>query len=734
MATQAAEYYGVPVDLFHALIQQESNWNPKAVSKAGAIGLGQLMPATAKDLGVPNIQDPAWNIDGAARYLKQQLDRFGTPELALSAYNAGPGNVTKAGGIPNIPETKSYVSKIMNAIIPKAEAATAMAAGDEFAYNPDTYEVWKRINGKWVSQGIQPPKDKVVSGFDVPKDFNPDKPLIQRISEIASMPLNEIAGGVIGGGLGALSPIPGGAAIGAALGTATGHGLGSAYEALRGRESRPAERVAMDAATQGLAQPMLGRAAEWLLSKAPLQAMFGTAKPEAAQVAADYAKANVPLTMGAVGSRGPQLFQEAVANMPGGAGVMAKTADDTANAMQAFGKAAGAKGYATAMPESAFVAGQAIQKGAGNFLEKFDKTAAKYYGAVRNMVPMTEAQAVTPASQQTLGKLVAPIPKWISDKIESPANLDELWRVRQAIGDRLATSDLRGVDLSKRELKALYGSLTDDIRTSIAPYGAPAVKAFDTANTFFRRSIDKINTDVNRVLKTLGDKPDQVFNSMINGGESAILRTRTMVDPKNWDIVQAESIRRMGLATPGQQNAAGDLFSPNTFLTNYSKLSDRSKNLLFGGGGKYRDMKSELDTLARISGSVRSIKSVSNPSGTARIENVMDAIKKFSSIPVAGLSGAYGYAQSGGDPLTTGLYALAPIGGAYSIAKLFTWPWFLKTLTDVSKSSATGDFMKNLSAKLLNAHAEDAENSATANAFGAFLGLEGLTTNPANTQ
>lgn len=113
LARDTARRHGLPENLFLAQIQQESAFDPNAQSHAGAMGLGQLMPGTAGDLGVSNPWDPAENLDGAARYMRQQLDKFGTPELALAAYNAGPGNVQKYGGIPPFEETQNYVRRIM---------------------------------------------------------------------------------------------------------------------------------------------------------------------------------------------------------------------------------------------------------------------------------------------------------------------------------------------------------------------------------------------------------------------------------------------------------------------------------------------------------------------------------------------------------------------------------------------------------------------------------------------
>ena len=111
MARDAARRHGIPEDLFLRLVKQESNFNPRAISSKGAIGLAQLMPGTASDLRVdPN--DPAQNLEGGARYLKQQYKTFGNWRLALAAYNAGPGAVQKHGGIPPYRETRNYVKKI----------------------------------------------------------------------------------------------------------------------------------------------------------------------------------------------------------------------------------------------------------------------------------------------------------------------------------------------------------------------------------------------------------------------------------------------------------------------------------------------------------------------------------------------------------------------------------------------------------------------------------------------
>lgn len=110
---EASAATGLPVALIDAVIRTESGYRPDAVSRAGAQGLMQLMPKTGRALGVVDPFDPRENILAGSRYLRDQYDRFGALSLAVAAYNAGPARVSRAGGVPNIPETRRYVAAVL---------------------------------------------------------------------------------------------------------------------------------------------------------------------------------------------------------------------------------------------------------------------------------------------------------------------------------------------------------------------------------------------------------------------------------------------------------------------------------------------------------------------------------------------------------------------------------------------------------------------------------------------
>lgn len=136
---EASARFDVPVNLLKAVAKAESGFNPNVVSKAGAIGVMQLMPATARSLGVADPYDARQNIMGGAKYIKQNLDRFnGNVSLALAAYNAGPDAVNRYGGIPPYEETQNYVRVVnsyMGTPISTGKTVTASNNGSASIYS-----------------------------------------------------------------------------------------------------------------------------------------------------------------------------------------------------------------------------------------------------------------------------------------------------------------------------------------------------------------------------------------------------------------------------------------------------------------------------------------------------------------------------------------------------------------------------------------------------------------------
>ena len=111
---KAAQANGLDPRLVQAVVEAESGGDPAAKSDKGAMGLMQLMPQTAQDMGLTDPYDPAQNLEGGSRYLRTMIDKFGDLPLAIAAYNAGPGAVTKAHGIPPYPETQHYVRHVLD--------------------------------------------------------------------------------------------------------------------------------------------------------------------------------------------------------------------------------------------------------------------------------------------------------------------------------------------------------------------------------------------------------------------------------------------------------------------------------------------------------------------------------------------------------------------------------------------------------------------------------------------
>ena len=188
-----AKQYGIPEEIAQKLVRAESGGSPRAVSPKGAQGLMQLMPGTAKELGVTDPFNPEQNIDGGMRYLAQQYKTFGDWPTATAAYNAGPGAVKKYWGVPPYKETQAYVKKINGA--PMAKNETAAITENEL--------LTKKEGGTY-----KPPSEK--GGFGVEDGMAIGSGVLGAISALLAKPEKTGSFSPVSAGGGGAAPIVGG--------------------------------------------------------------------------------------------------------------------------------------------------------------------------------------------------------------------------------------------------------------------------------------------------------------------------------------------------------------------------------------------------------------------------------------------------------------------------------------------------------------------------------------------
>jgi hypothetical protein len=376
-------------------------------------------------------------------------------------------------------------------------------------------------------------------------------------------------------------------------------------------------------------------------------------------------------------------IESLLAKVPGGSGVMAKKAGQQA---EDIGSQMGRYADQMAPGSDPTQAGIAIQSGItgeGGFIDRFKKQAASLYDAVDQHMPpdtpvpvsatqdfLAKATKPTPGAEATSSILANPKLTQIAQAVTQDASqtgalpYTAVKALRSKVGDMLADSGLTS-DVPKGQLKQLYGALSTDMRTTTAQ-NPEAFAANNMAENYYRNGMGQIDNIENVVGKAGG--PEKVFGAALSGtreGASTLNNVMSALRPEEQNVVSSAVVRRMGLANPGAQNDAGDVFSTSSFLTNWNKLSPQAKGVLFKNDS---EMKSNLDKIAQVTSNLREGSKVfHNPSGTSQ---GLTQISTATGAAVAALTGNVG-----------GLAAIGGgVAGANLIARAMTNPTFVKWL------------------------------------------------------
>lgn len=341
------------------------------------------------------------------------------------------------------------------------------------------------------------------------------------------------------------------------------------------------------------------------------------------------------------------------------------------------------------------VAGRVIKQGLigkGGFSDRFAAKGGQLFDNASRFVPPS-----TPVSPQnlsrTLDEVIAPIrgaenvsgelanPKLIRIRDRLTADLGEdgtipfeaLKQLRTRIGKQISSFSMVD-DIPRAELKRIYGALTKDMRDAFAASPDPkALKAFDRANKFWKSGMIRIDDFLERLAGKA--EPEAIFRNLTRGtdGATKVRSVMRSLRPGEREIVAAEAMRRLGRAKPGQQSDLGELFSPETFLTNWNSLPKESKTALFSSTPKLRAYSGDLDAVASVASRIRQdARTLANPSGTAAaLTNAAPMIGTVTAVA----TGNIGTAAA----IVTGAAA------ANGTARLFTSPGFVRWLAKTSK-------------------------------------------------
>ncbi|MGX5731960.1 hypothetical protein ACWKWK_15690 [Pseudoxanthomonas beigongshangi] len=410
----------------------------------------------------------------------------------------------------------------------------------------------------------------------------------------------------------------------------------------------------------------------------------------------DFARVGTTPKVGqATGNFRTQGLESLLSGFPTSAGVMGR-----ASTRQAEEMGQGLTDWARTLSRNpgSEAAGRAIERGVETFNQNTKAMRQALYWRLDKLMPADTkvtlpntqralADLTTPVTgaEATTGAMVNPAIKRMADNLAHDLTTgggtmpyQAMASLRSRVGQELEGAALYPTDKPIQEYKRLYGALSLDMQAAARAQGADAAKAAARANDYTRASIERLET-LRRVVDRNGG-PEKVFKAVMEGSSEGATTLRAVMKSLPDDgqkALTAAVIRRMGLATPGVQNAAGDAFSANTFLTNWNRLSPEARRTLFDRYGP--GFSDDMDRIARVADNIKSGSEVyRNPAGTA---NKVGAMSYLGSLALAAGTGQ-----------KDAFYALVLAGlGASGSAHLMTSPSFVKWLansTTVPVSSA----------------------------------------------
>lgn len=501
------------------------------------------------------------------------------------------------------------------------------------------------------------------------------------------------AGMMLGAPLG-----PAGMMVGGALGTGIGHYGDKLIKHFQGEEVDPSPlsgALPMAFGPFGAKAPASARS--------ELSSALGTKSDEATASLRASEEAGIPASVGTVTTKpGVSKLQQHSGQLLGGVGPAGRYQGDIVTAAQQRIDDLATKAM-SGKTTAADVAGSSIQEGAQKTLNKFNNRSEIAFNRLRNTPTGNVLQGIPVKTDNFRNSMITDMDKWgnlpnMSREFADPATrrhldavladtgiLDDAGKIvdfkdltwaqmdsiRKTIGVKLSNPAVLVDAPPKKALKKMYSGILDDMEAALKATGdKQAIKEWQNARIFYRRSIAKMERTIEPLLKK--GTPDEVLKLLENNLKGNVTKLRQMkanLPKEQWEVVQSYVTQKLGRASPGMQDATGELFSPAKFLTDWNKISPEARSVMFHG-----DVGKNLNALAKQMERIKAMGMVGNTSGTGYANAVWGTIENLA---MGLVGGGLGYGAMGASGVAG---AALPIVMNNGVQRLMTNPRFTKWL------------------------------------------------------